>query len=420
MPSINLKKFNSVLRYRIQILWVITSILVVYFIFFAVNNTTRPSYGFASYYTASNLLIEGEDVADFYDDDWFSSKVENYVHGVYEIYLVNMPTTALIFLPIANFDYKTARLIWIIFNLVLLAVVVGLIIRRMKFGEIWLPLVLISFLSFQPLYVNISNGQVYSFIFCLLVLAWFAYESGIDTLLGNIIGVVFILKTAGSFLIILFAFQKKWKSLLWVFVTVVFYFIASLPLLGLNSWSAYGNKLLSYTSSPTLSVTAYQSVHSFFHHLFVFDAQWNLEPLINLPLIGKSLTIIFSLGILIVTIVSALKFKKSDLAFGSFIIAGLILNPATIDYHYMLILIPIIILIDWLKNNCSFSMWAIFLFSFLLIALSIPYTSAKVTSGLWAVLAYPKLYGALGLLGLVLRASYVSKSFEKRIKYSNK
>jgi hypothetical protein len=326
-----------------------------------------------------------------------------------------MPTTTLVFLPIANFDYKTARLIWIFFNLCVLTIIVGLIINRMKFEGIWVPFILILFLSFQPLYENILFGQIYIFIFCLLVLGWFSFTARNEKILGIIIGAIFILKTAGTFLWILLAIQKKWKSLILIFATIILLFATTLPLIGLDSWSAYGNKLLNYSSNPALSVTAYQSVHSLFHHLFVFDEQWNREPLINLSMIGKSLTIIFTLGILIVTIVSALKFKKSDFAFGSFIIAGLILNPATIDYHYVLILIPIIILIDWLKNNPAPSMWTIFLFSFILIALSIPYTSLKVTSGLWAVLAYPKLYGALGLWGLCLRASYVSKSAEDQL-----
>src|SRR3989304_1418291 len=160
------KTLNKIFGFRVQILWVITIILSFYFIYFSVKNASQPTHGFASYYTASNLLIEGENVADFYDDYWFSSKVEKYVPGVYEIYLVNMPTTAFIFLPIANFDYTTAKLIWNIFNLFSLAIIVGLIIKRVKFEGIWLLLVFIMLLSFQPLYANISYGQVYIFILC--------------------------------------------------------------------------------------------------------------------------------------------------------------------------------------------------------------------------------------------------------------
>jgi hypothetical protein len=412
MASRSFRLFKKISQFKNHLLWTIVFLLSIYFIFHFATVAAKSSHGFATYYTAARLLLEGEDVSNFYDDDWFSSKVENYVPGVYEIYLVNMPTTALIFLPIANFDYKTARVIWIIFNLVILAIVVGLIIRRMKIRGIWLPLILILFLSFQPLYANISFAQVYIFIFCLLILAWFAFESGNEKLLGIILGLVFIFKTAGVFLWILLAIQKKWQSLLWAFVAMVSVFLVSLPIVGIDSWFIYSNKVLAYSSSPTLSVTAYQSIHSFFHHFFIYNVQWNPEPLINLPFIGKSFTIIFSLLILIITILNVYKFKKLELAFGAFIITGIILNPASIDYHYMLMMIPILILFNWLIKNPIPVLWVFFFISFILIAASIPYISPKVAGGLWAIFAYSKLYGALGLWVLSLRASYISKCFE--------
>lgn len=406
------KFFQKLFSVKVQILWFAAIILSIYFIYFSIKNAGKPIHGSASYYTASRLLLEGENVADFYDDDWFSSKVEDYVPGVYEIYLVNMPTTALVFLPIANFDYETAKIIWTIFNILLLTVVFGLIINKLNLEGAWLPSAFIILLAFQPLYSNIAFGQVYILIFFLLVLAWFAYESGNELLLGISIGLVFILKTAGIFLLILLVIKKKWRALLWFFAIVLFLFAVTLPIFGIESWSAYFNKLLDYSSSPTLSVTAYQTIHSFFHHFFVLDGQWNPAPLVNLPLLGKSMTIIFTLIILNVALIIAIKSKKSELVFGSFIIVGIILSPPSIDYHYMLMLIPIFILFDWLIKNPSVFLWSLFAISYLLIAASLPYISPKITGGIWAVFAYPKLYGALGLLVLSIRASYITKLTE--------
>ncbi len=407
--------FKKISQFKIYILWTIAVLLGVYLNYHVIVNADKPSQGFATYYTASRLLLDGEDVSNFYDDYWFSSKVENYVPGVYEIYLVNMPTTALIFLPIAKFDYKNARVIWIIFNLIILTIVVCLIIKRMKISGIWLPIILILIFSFQPLYANISFAQAYIIIFCLLVLAWFAFESGNEKYLGIILGFLFILKTAGVFLWILLAIQKKWKSLLWAVVTMFAVFLVSLPIVGIDSWFIYADRVLAYSSSPTLSVTAYQSIHSFFHHFFIYNAHWNPEPLIDLPIIGKSFTIIFSLLILFITIINVFKFKRMELAFGIFIIAGIILNPASIDYHYMIMMIPTLILFNWIIKNPSPVLWLFFFISFILIAASIPYISAKVTGELWAIFAYPKLYGALGLWILSLRASSISKCSESRL-----
>jgi len=140
------KTSERILRFKIQILWIIATSLIVYFLYFVIQHAVTPSNGFASYYTASRLLIEGEDAVNFYNDDYFSSKVEEYVPGIYEIYLVNLPTTALLVLPFAGLDYTTARIFWITFNLLLLAVSVVFIARRMKFNQAWLPFILILIL----------------------------------------------------------------------------------------------------------------------------------------------------------------------------------------------------------------------------------------------------------------------------------
>jgi hypothetical protein len=406
LPSASGQKKRYYLRNAV--LWIVVLVLGIFFLNHVISNLTKPTQGFASYYTASRLFLNGENPSRFYNDDWFSSKVLNYVPGVYEVYLVNMPTTVFLTLPVAGFNYETSRIIWLFFNLLFLSVIITIIIKKYNFNNIWLPLVLILFLTFQPLYVNISYAQVYIFIFCLLALIWFAYQSRYDKTLGVLLGLIFMIKTAGFFLWILLVIQKKWKSLSWIFITVAISFLITLPFLGIDSWFAYINKLQNYSESRTLVVTAYQTVSGFFHHFFMFDEYWNPYPLTNLPLAAKLLTILFSLLLMIITIISAIRFKKSELAFGSFIIIGTILNPASIDYHFVLLLIPIIILFKSILENPLKNKLLLFIFSFILIALNFPYTSEKVTKGVAALFAYPKLYGAIGLWILCLWESYRS------------
>jgi hypothetical protein len=120
---------QKILKYRMRILWGVVLILSVYFIYFVVINASCSTNGFASYYTASKLLAEEEDVSRFYDDDWFSSNLKRFVPEVYEIFNVNMPTTAIIMLPLVKFDYSTARIIWTIFNSIILFAAVLFLIQ---------------------------------------------------------------------------------------------------------------------------------------------------------------------------------------------------------------------------------------------------------------------------------------------------
>ena len=397
--------FNKLKQFKVKILWLIVFIIGCYFVFYVIQHASRPSQGFASYYTASRLLLEGENVSDFYNDNWFSSRVNEYVPGVYEIYNVNMPTTAFLFLPLAFFDHGSARIFWSIFNLIVLLITLVYLINKLKFKSIWTPLIIISFLCFQPLYANFAYGQVYMLIFCLLAFDWFAYKSGSDELLGFLLGLVFILKTAGIFLILLLLLKKKWRSLIWVLSTVVLLVIACLPRAGIDAWYSYFERLINYSSHPSLSVTAYQTIHSFFHHFTSYDKKWDPEPLFNFPILGNILSVFLSLIILIFTSIKTIKFNKRDFTFGAFIVAGIVISPASLDYHYVLILIPVVIIMTWLKQNPSKIFWVMFIILYLLIALFLPYISPKVTGGLWAVFAYPKLYGAIGILGLLLFAA---------------
>lgn len=420
MSSVHDRFFNKLLQYGTIFFWIIAFILAIFFIYFVIKRADRQTHSFSSYYTASKLLIEGENVSQFYNDDWFSSKVEKYVPGVQEIYHVNLPTTSLLLIPVSAFDYRTARIIWTTFNFILLLITIVFLLNKFNFTKEWIPLVIILFLLFQPLHVNFSFAQAYILIFFLLVFAWYTYGSNKDELLGFLIGLMFVLKTAGAIFFVMLLIDKRWKALIWSAATVIFFILISLPFVGIDSWLAYAEKISSYTSRPELSVTGYQTIHSFFSHLTSFEPKWNPYPLIDIPFLGKMLTIIFSIIILTAVSFYAYRMKKSDLSsvkkpgkpyvvFAVFIIAGVILNPASLDYHYIILLLPVLILINELRKYHSKTLWVLLIIFYVMITERLLYGSPKLSEGWLAIFAYPKLYGALGLLGLFFWISFRDK-----------
>jgi len=408
MSSVERRITGKYDQFKIYLLWGIALTLAVYFCYFVILNADSTNHGFSSYYTASKLLSKGEDVSRFYDNDWFSSKVKNYVPEVYEIYHVNLPTTTLIFLPLSRFDYAPAKIIWTSFNLCIFVITIGFLIKAFK--KIHLPLIIIIILSFQPLYANFLFGQAYVFIFCLLVLAWYAYNTDRDGLLGFTIGIIFIIKSTLFVFFILLLIQKKWRSFLWAVLTALFVAMSSLPWIGIEAYYTYIEKLINYISHPSLSVTAYQTIHSFFHHLTIYNSQWNPTPIINMPVLGKTLSTLAIILILVFTSIKAYRLKKADIAFGIFVLAGLLVSPASLDYHFTIVLIPIIIIIRGIIINKSVFDRLIFIISIILIAAYIPYTSTKVNAGWLAVLAYPKLYGVTILWAIFMLASNQGKN----------
>jgi hypothetical protein len=409
MPVISKHLTEKLLKNRNKILWGTAIIFAAYFIFFVVTNASRSTHGFVAYYTASKLLAEGEDVSGFYNNDWFSSNVKRFVPEVYEIYNVNMPTTSLIMLPLVKFDYSTARIIWTIFNFIILFAAVLFLIQKFNYKDFWIPLILILFLSYQPLYSNFSFGQAYILIFCLLIVAWYAYVSGNEKLLGIAIGLIFILKSTSFIFWLLLLVQRRWRSLVWGFAAMLIIILLSLPWIGFDAWQTYAGKITGFVSNPSLSVTAYQTIHSFFHQLTTFSKEWNPEPLFNLPLLGDLLSVFCVLIIVAVSSFIAFKQNKSEMAFGIYVITGLIISPVSLDYHYTILLLPILILINNIRKDSTAMLWVLILISISLIAVYLPYASPRLAKGVWAFFAYPKLYGAIGLWGLFIRAAYRSE-----------
>jgi hypothetical protein len=110
-------------------------------------------------------------------------------------------------------------------------------------------------------------------------------------------------------------------------------------------------------------------------------------------------------ALLVVGIYRARTAKRDDLTFAGFVILSVILSPVSLDYHYVLLLIPIAMLIAGERKQPNFWMQSISAVAVLLIAVDLPYRSQQVESGAWALLAYPKLYGALILWGLCIRTT---------------
>jgi cell division protein FtsW (lipid II flippase) len=149
-----------------------------------------------------------------------------------------------------------------------------------------------------------------------------------------------------------------------------------------------------------LMVTAYQSAYSFTHHLFVYDATWNARPLLRHAQIGAALSFVATLGVLVVVAFILVRGDSDDRSFAALMIAATVISPYSLAYHYSVMLLPIAILAGQLTYDSSPWRWLVLLFGTLLIAIPYPYLSVRLSAGAWALLAYPKLYGALILLGL--------------------
>jgi len=101
---------------------------------------------------------------------------------------------------------------------------------------------------------------------------------------------------------------------------------------------------------------------------------------------------------------------RADLIFAAIVSANVILSPVSLDYHYALLLVPIVILMAWVREQAVAWPGIVLAAAMLLLAADLPYRAPQLAAGAWALLTYPTLYGAWLLWGLALWACHWEQS----------
>ncbi len=394
-------------------LWVIAAVLAIRFAWFVLEETSNQATGLGGYYALAVMWLEGEPALHFYDDNRYSAFVERFEPGVYQTFFVNAPTMPLPFLPLALLPYPQARTLWTVANGVAFILILWWLARQLRFSGAWLPGVFIAGLLYHPAYVTIGLGQIYILLLGLELLVWHGYRQGQDRLGGTSLGLMLIFKLAGLLLWPLFLLQRRWRIMVWGGGTAVLIFLLSLPRLGVIAWQQFAVNFLQSSNKPILMVVAYQTWGSFSKRLFIPDAQWNPSPLFDYPAVGEGLSVLGLVVLTAVTLFAAYQSTRrlvgagedtavNDLLFALFLTLGMMINPATVDYHYPLLILPLAIVAARTREQGQPLMWLMLLAAFVLVSTDLPYRSPRLADGAWTLLAYPKLAGSLLLWALTL------------------
>jgi alpha-1,2-mannosyltransferase len=387
----------------------------------AVRSAGTPSNGFVAYYTAARLLAEGAGAARFYDDAWFQEHVARFEPGVRDTFWANPPTMGLLLLPLAWAPYPLARTAWILTSFVLLLATAWWLVRACALRGVWAGLFLTAVFFSHPVRENVSHGQVYLLALALLTAAWQGWRTGRWALAGVPLGILLVTKTASLLLWPLLLVQRSWRALVWGVTAAVVVALAALPLTGSEAWTLYTSEAAELTSEPLLAVTAYQTLLGFFRHLFGSGGPVVGEPLASLPTLARVLAWACLSLLFAVSLFAALRGRCRDCAFSAFVLLGLIVSPVSSEAHYAMALLPVALLTSELvaRGTPRSGRWALFMGTLLMTA-PLPFRSPRLADGLLALFAYPRLYGALLLLGLALAWSRRSVSDSSAADFSSK
>jgi hypothetical protein len=376
--------------------------------------------GFAAYYTASRTLLESPgDLARVEDERWFQARIDQLgFNHVLDIFSGQPPTASLTLGPLAWLAPSRARMIWVWLSvlgwwggLAVLAGALGLTSAPARTS----PVVLLGALScaFVPIAENLHQGQLYLLMFLLLCVHFaLMIEGGKAARLkaGVPLGLLLILKAAGGWLLLLLLLCRQWRTVLAAIVTAVAVGLGSLPFIGVGAWRSFLHDLPPLISDPVQHISTYQTVASLMGHLLVGDPQWNPLPIAHHPWVAFALAAMVTMWAAAVS-VRRQRLQEGDRGvralslamFGALVVS---LAPLAESYHYVLILPAVIVAWWWaVTMHAAFGPRVVLAVATLLV--NVPHTVYDLPAlqrRWWALLAYPRLYGAFVLWAWLLRA----------------
>jgi len=382
--------------------------------------------GFAGYYTVGHIAVyTPAQLAQAYDETWYGQQVASLTApGVREVFKNQPPPGSLLLAPLVWLPYPVARLIWLLLSLVFLVASLMLLARAVRWPArvgLWIaPLCLLS----DPVHDNLRQGQVYLWLLLWLCVALWALAQHpprrtTDALSGVMLGFLLIFKTALMWLWPLLWLATSASSveprrprvLLWGAAAAIAVALLTLPYLGLAPWRAYLNQAPLLFTMPDRYSTGYQTITSLFGHLLVYAPPFSPAPVAHLPALAAALTLAVQLATFILTAYGQYRLKAGHT--GQVLSLALLLTleianaPLGEGYHYTLVLPALIIAVWWAWTaRLSWRAWGWLALAALLLSVPWPYQAPQINAGWWALLAYPRVYGAYALWGWLFYESF--------------
>jgi hypothetical protein len=367
--------------------WIVVGLgcLLVLAVYARSVSAGRLTHGFVAYHTAARLLLERQMGAHVYDFAWFRAEVQRRTETrVLEIFGPNPPTMSLLALPVAAFEPRMARALWLFISLAALAVSAFVLARETRPRHTSLLPIAVAVVLISPaVFANLRTGQGYLVIGACFAGTAVALARRRDTLAGICLGLAIILKTAGMPWLLVLAMARRWRAFGATVATATLIALVTLPWTGLETWRAYPGAVAAFVALPTTGITAYQTTLGFMRHWCgpELPSAGGLTGCTT----GATLAAWLVLGVAVALTGHVVRHAPARLANAAGVSLSLLCVPIAEDHQFVLLAVAIFALLTtaprWLWTAAA-----------VLLLIPAPVTIERYTAGWLSILAYPRLY----------------------------
>ena len=408
-----------------------------FFIYYGVNTINDPVFGidFSPYYVAGRLLASGDvqTLTDYAGSGGFNANAGPFLDNFRRYFFADspvgtrwiyLPAYAWIFRPLAGLEFKAATCAWLIINMALTLLCIGLLCSARPWQgddllKRWrVAWIIFIGLTFQPTLDNLWHGNSSTLIFACFCLSYWLLRRDRALLAGLVLGAIVPLKFSPGLFVLYFAWRRNWWFVAGTLASTAVICALSLLTAGLPGNLEYLQMIWAELRGGGIPAFNNQSISGFLLHAFT-RGDVNAWADVSVPI---SLTI--SRWALVLATVGAvawvLRRRPESTAnptlaqdFDLALVIGVMLltSPITWYHYYVWLLFPLIILLDAFLSsavsNTRRMVWLALGYGLVVvqgISMIRPF-AAQAIQDIWVlrVLLSASFFGAVILTALLLR-----------------
>jgi hypothetical protein len=376
----------AIVRRDAEVLWTAAGCGLVLLLYGWVSSVGAITHGFAAYYAAARATLKGEFGSWVFDDVVFTAYVQRLTgSNVLEIFGPNVPTMAIVALPVAWLAHDDARTAWLLLSWAsLLGGVVILANHARERHARTVPLLVGAVLLSPSVLANVRTGQAYLFVFAAFAVGAHLLLRQHDSLGGLALASALVTKSSGAPWLAILVAGKQTRAVGVALGASTGLALALLPWISFDTWRTYAAYLVAFVERPSTGATAYQTTVGFVRHVCVPDAYWNPTALVSCS--PRFAWAILALAVAITFAHVGRGRPSHRIAAG--ICLSLMLVPIAEDHHFVLLGAALFMLWPrrWRRGD-----WPL-VAALALLWVPSAWSIHRFTDGWASLLAYPRLY----------------------------